>query len=105
MLSARHFHRAMDKAIQNTRVLVILVESKEKIIIPLKWVHNESSDLSWIINWGIKRSRDRKIFFSNNENDEPNFGLAMRAKLCYTEAACYKARIIKSFGKGKFSII
>lgn len=89
----------MDSALKNTKILVILVESKAKLIIPLKWLHNTSGDMSWIINWGIKKGRDRKIFFSPNENDDADFGLEARGDFCSSISACYMARVIKSCGK------
>lgn len=88
----------MDIALKRTKILVILVESKQKIIIPLKWIQIERNDMSWIINWGIKRGLDRKIFFSANEDDEADFNLAMKTEFSNMASACYIARIIKSCG-------
>lgn len=94
----------LGEKLNKTRLLVILSESREKLIIPLKWLHHESTDMSWIVDFGIKESRDRKLFFSTNANDKADFSLPIRIQFCPQVAACYIGKVLRSCGNASISI-
>lgn len=89
----------MDEKLKKTMVLVVLNPSKQQVIIPLRWIQHEANDMSWIINWGLKTGRDRKVYFSNDKNDMADFNLPTREHFSVGEKSCYLARVVKACGE------
>lgn len=82
-----------------TKVIVILKQSKVKLSIPLNWIYDDSNDVSWIVNWGVKKGRDRTIFFWNDLTQQADFSLPIRDEFDGETPGCYIGRIVKSCGK------
>lgn len=76
---------------------VILLESLERLVIPIKYVL--SLDILQIYNRGISRTKKHIIYYSPDDDDEPNFQLAIKDDFEENVPACYKARILNVFGK------
>lgn len=74
----------------------ILVESKELITIPLKWIHNFEHHLICCYNSGVRRWKKEKNFYSVDKNCDPNFDLDIRSPFG-EEDCCYYANILKAF--------
>lgn len=75
---------------------IILVESKEILTIPMSWCHG--IDVVRALNYGLKNLKNKLIFFSHDENAEPNFCLPVRMDFSSNEDACYIANILKIKG-------
>lgn len=78
-------------------VTVILVDSLERLVIPVKYIL--SLDIVQIYNRGISRTKKHIIYFSNDDTDEPNFHLPIRSEFDANRPACYYANILNVFGK------
>lgn len=76
---------------------VILVESQERLVIPLKYIL--SLDIVQIYNRGISRTKRHVIYFYIDDTDEPNFRLPIRNDFNQNEPACYYTHILNVFGK------
>lgn len=80
-------------------ISIILKESKEKIIVPFKWIF--SLNVARCLNNGISRNKPFVIFYSPNRESEPDFKKPLRIEFDENEEACYKAHFLKSHGKYK----
>lgn len=77
--------------------LVVLKDSKEKVVIPQKWISNLNLEI--ILNAGITFVRKaHTVFISKNHEDEPDFNLAINHSLDINRPGCYHAIIVKAFG-------
>lgn len=78
--------------------LVSLKETAQKVVIPQKWIFD--LNLESLLNSGIKFKRKKvyKVFISNADGEEPDFGLSVLVRLDLKRPACYQAYIIKAFG-------
>lgn len=86
--------------------IVNISELKKKIIVPSKWIKDLNVDLVKIFNYGISYIKNKSfiVFVSENFDDEPNFNLESTAVFNIRRPSCYKANLLKCFGKGKISI-
>lgn len=76
---------------------IILIESKEKLVIPSKWIY--SLDIVQVFNIGISHTKTHKIFYSPNLNDEPDFKASLEREFTIQRKCCYEAKIYRFFGK------
>lgn len=81
--------------------LIQLKETKEKAIVPQKWILN--LDLETLLNYGVKFLVKKifKVFISNVFGAEPDFNLDVMRILDTRRPACYNAYIVKTFGNKK----
>lgn len=79
--------------------LIKLKETKQKTIIPLKWIKN--FDVTMFFNYGMPYHKKKKyiIFFSNDLNDDPDFNAPLKNTLDGFVKGCYEASLIKHFSK------
>lgn len=71
-------------------MFVAILECKKIIVIPNNWVENGNSrDLT-------------KIFYSPNENDEPDFNLPKMTFFDLTETKCYRGYVLKEYREYNF---
>lgn len=80
--------------------LVILKNSKEKVIVPVKWIQN--LDTTKLFNYGIVYMKKKvyKIYFSNKMlHDEPDFQTTILDRIDLSQPACYETKIVQCFGK------
>lgn len=71
--------------------------SKDILIVPSFWVYNFDVDRS--LNHGIDKTDERLIFYSEHQNRKANFFAPIKKKFRSNIDCCYKAKIIKAFGK------
>lgn len=70
-----------------------------KKIIPSKWVKNlKVADL---LNYGVTYHKKKlyTVFYSAHISSDPDFTLDVSSAMNNTRDACYKAYILKAFGK------
>lgn len=80
---------------------VVLLNNCEKKLI-VKSDSIESNDIhADEINWGLKRTVVRKLFYSPVGNPV-NFSIPIREKFDHTNDACYEGFVLRSFGKYHF---
>lgn len=80
--------------------VVVLQSSKEKVIVPAKWI--QGFDSTKLFNYGIRyiKRKPYKIYFSQNMwHDEPDFQIAILDRIDFSQPACYRAKIVQQFGK------
>lgn len=78
-------------------VACILIESKEKVVIPISWF--ASLDIVQIFNIGKVRAKVHKIFYFKDKSVDPNFRLPLRIDFDENVRACYNANILFGFRK------
>lgn len=77
--------------------VVILTQSKVKLVIPIKWV--SSLDIIQIFNYGVSHTKDHLIFYSSVDDDDPDFGTEKKREFVMNDIGCYDARIMSIWGK------
>lgn len=80
-------------------LVVYLKNANKPLVISTKWFEKENN--TEFINNGLVYENyiQRKIFYSPNKNDEPNFELRLKNKFEEDKPGCYSAYIIKYFSK------
>lgn len=79
--------------------LVQIKESREKVIVPKKWIHG--LNFTELLNYGLTffKKRNFKVFFSLNSMDiEPDFKSITLDKIDQLRPACYTAKLVKCCG-------
>lgn len=74
-------------------------ETKTTIIVPLKWIY--SLDIIKLLNYGVlvQKKIDVLVYFGTNLKDEPDFNCKVLEIFDLNRSACYRATIIRGFGK------
>lgn len=76
---------------------VITLETSLKVkVIPVEWIRG--FDFIGSINDGINASETHVVFYCDNLNQRPNFGLPIFSVVREEYEGCYWARINKFFG-------
>lgn len=75
---------------------------RQKVIIPANYVYK--LNFAKTFNNRINRNQDHLIFYSNNLLDVPKFTLTTSEDFDEHQTGCYKARLLKAFGKFSFFI-
>lgn len=75
---------------------VILKQSKEKIVVPMKWI--SGLDIVQIFNCGISHTKTHLIFYSKNRDDEPNFLAEKKDEFDEDGAFCYDGKVLHVWG-------
>lgn len=83
-------------------VACILIESKEKVVIPVSWF--ASLDIVQIFNIGKVRGKVHKIFYFKDKSVDPNFRLPLQREFNEEVCACYEANVLYAFRKCKNSV-
>lgn len=78
---------------------VDLRECGERFVIKTSWCKGINS--AKVRTTGNRATIERKIFFSPNPKDVPNFALPTENVFIATKAACYKGFVLKTFGRSK----
>lgn len=78
-------------------VTVVLIYSKKKLVIPIKWVY--SLDILQLLNGCNIRDRVYTIYYSTDLTSEPNFHLPISIHFDEVKPAIYKAQVGRFFGK------
>lgn len=76
---------------------VILKQSKEKIVVPIKWI--AGLDIVQIFNRGISHTKCHLIFHSMNRDEEPNFTAEMKQKFDGEGSFCYEGKVLHVWGE------
>lgn len=77
--------------------VIILTKSKKNLVISEKWIYNFDSTRA--LNNGIDKTVEYLVFYSNNSNRKPNFLAPISSHFREDIDFCYKANIVKPFGK------
>lgn len=80
---------------------VDLRECGERFVIKTSWCKGMNS--AKVRTTGNRATIQRKIFFSPNQKDVPNFALPAEKVFSAKKAACYNGFVLKTFGKQKIS--
>lgn len=83
--------------IENLWVAAFLIGSPKIIVIPTKFIYKLS--VSKTFNYRVNRNQPHLIFWSEDHQDEPNFQLPIAATFNHDHKACYRAYLLKAFGK------
>lgn len=78
-------------------VAVLLIDCAKRLVIPSNWIHG-LNDVK-IFNGCVQKYQTRKIFFSGDINKNANFNIPIENIFVDDEDACYKGKILESFGK------
>lgn len=82
---------------ENLCVAVYLIGSSKIIVIPAKFIYKLS--LSKTFNYRVNRNQPHLIFWSEDFQDQPNFQLPIAATFNHDHEGCYRAHLLKAFGK------
>lgn len=97
---------AIEKTRSNKFEMYFLVstkKSREKIIVPKKWI--QGLDFTKLLNNGVAffKKDDYKVFFSlNTMEGEPDFQSVILENVDQLRPACYMTTLFKCFGSYKF---
>lgn len=82
--------------------LILLKESAQKRIVPIKWVNN--INLPTLLNYGVTfyKKKEHLVFISSDINDEPDFTLEVVHSIQNNQPALYKAFVLKCFGESLY---
>lgn len=77
--------------------LVVLIK-KQFVVIEKEWLENKNK--SDLMNNGVlfENYAEKKVFYSPNINDKPNFNLPVSTKFEEDKVGCHNGFIIKYFG-------
>lgn len=78
-------------------IVVSLIDSKKHLVIPSNWIFG-LNDVK-VFNGCVLKYQTRLIFFSQDIRKIANFELPVQRVFMQDGDACYKAKILKSFGK------
>lgn len=76
---------------------VILKHSREKLVVPIKWVGN--LDVLQIFNIGISHTKDHLVYFSKKLSEEPDFTAEKRQYFDEDGSFCYDGKVLHIWGK------
>lgn len=94
LLDNRHFSQ---RTFEKMYFAIILCKSKKVLAVPEKWIYG--LDAEHAANYGINKTEEYLIFYSNNQNKRANFFSPINEVFCPSADFCYKANILKTFGK------
>lgn len=79
--------------------VVKLKKSKNKILIPSKWI--KDLKVVELLNYGIQYQKKKvcTIFYSNNFDAEPDFKMPIIDVFDAKSSGCYEGSILKYFSK------
>lgn len=75
---------------------VILKQSKEKIVVPLKQI--AGLDIVQIFNCGISHTKIHLIFYSTDRDEEPNFSADKKEVFDDSGCFCYDGKVLHIWG-------
>lgn len=75
---------------------VLLVPSKQKLVLPTKWVN--SIDVVQACNVGVSKTKYHKVFYYKDVSVQPDFELPIRVEFDENIPACYYAQIKSTTG-------
>lgn len=78
-------------------IVVCLEDSVENVVIPVKWL--QKVDLVDTANNAVNQLKSAVVFYCNDSSRQPDFSLPIKRGFQPDEPSCYKARIVKFYGK------
>lgn len=78
-------------------VAITFTTNPRAVVIKKDWIFELREALS--LNNGVNRNQTISIYYSNNLNNEANFGLEVRGFFDPDEECCYDAKLYRFFGK------
>lgn len=78
-------------------VAAYLIDCAKIVVIPAKFIYKLSFAKS--INNRVNRNQIHLIFWSENEQDQPNFHLQVSKKFSQNRKMCFHANLLQAFGK------
>lgn len=77
-------------------LVILLTEPKQLTVVPMSWF--SSLDIVQIFNRGVSHTKKHRLFFSPNQNDEPNFKLPVQNHFDQDMAANYEGKVLSVWG-------
>lgn len=77
--------------------VVRMKNTNEKFVWKTKWIRGMNS--AQTVRYGFRQNEDKYFFHSPDPTAQPDFSLAVEDVFIATNVACYKGRVIKTFGK------
>lgn len=80
---------------------LVKLQNSQRALVPQKWIQNIDEYLIKLYNYGIKyfKNKPLTVYISKKFEEEPDFKLNISNQLQVDRSGCYKAYILKSFGK------
>lgn len=78
-------------------LVIILTESKKNLVVSEKWIYD--FDTTRALNNGINKTVEYLVFYSSDSNRKANFLAPISSDFREDIDFCYKANIVKPFGK------
>lgn len=78
-------------------IVILLTEPKRLAVVPMSWF--PSLDIVQIFNRGVSRTKNHRLFYSPNREDEPDFTLPVQRNFHQDIRASYEGKILSAWGE------